>query len=78
VEASGKLERVSLLSRFETAFVFSFPSKLESLRSTQSASDQNQEILLVDGFVHMVFWPRDISSPKFYISLVKDFLKILE
>jgi hypothetical protein len=28
VETSRKLERVSLRSRFETAFAFSFPSKL--------------------------------------------------
>ena len=58
VEASRKLEKVSLRLRFETAFVFLFPSKL----GKRLASNQNQEILLIDGFASTVFWPRDMGS----------------
>jgi hypothetical protein len=46
--------------RFETAFAFSFPSKLA--KHAISKSYQNQEILLVDGFAPTVFWPRDMSQ----------------
>jgi hypothetical protein len=56
VEESGKLEKVLLRSRFETTFAFLFPSKLANKKI---ASNQNQEILLIDSFAPTVFWPRD-------------------
>jgi hypothetical protein len=34
----------------------------QAYKASVLASNQNQEILLIDGFAPTVFWPRDIPS----------------